>query len=67
MQPEEMKALRKSVGWTQQDLATSIGMSRKAIVEMEGGLAPIEKRTALAIQYVVDQALFFAADSPEEG
>jgi len=53
MQPDEMKALRKSVGWTQQMLADAIRMSRKQIVEMEGGNAPIEKRTELAIRYVV--------------
>jgi len=52
MQPEDMKAARKSLGWTQQQLADALGMSRKAIVEMEGGKAPIEKRTALAVRYL---------------
>lgn len=49
MQPDEMKTARKSLGWTQQQLADGLGMSRKSIVEMEGGAAPIEKRTALAV------------------
>ena len=52
MQPEDMKAARKSLGWTQQQLADALGMSRKAIVEMEGGKAPIEKRTELAARWI---------------
>lgn len=60
MQPDEMKVLRKSVGWTQEEMAESIGVSRVLIGQMERGAAPIEKRTALAIRYVVEQALFMA-------
>lgn len=52
MQPDELKALRKQMDMTQQDMADAIGMSRKAIVEMEAGKAPIEKRTELALRYV---------------
>lgn len=52
MQPDEMKATRKTLGMTQEQMASAIGMSRKAIVEMEAGKAPIEKRTALAVKYL---------------
>lgn len=52
MQPEELKALRASVGLTQQQLADALGMSRKMIVEMEGGKSPIERRTELAARYI---------------
>lgn len=56
MQPDEMKELRKSVGWSQAEMAEAIGMSRVLIGQMERGQAPIEKRTGLAVRYVVDQA-----------
>lgn len=60
MQPDELKALRKSIGWTQDQMAEAIGMSRVAIGLMERGNAPIEKRTELAVRYAVMQALEFA-------
>lgn len=53
MQPDELKAARKRLGFTQQQLADAIGMSRKSVVEMEQGKAAIERRTALAILYLV--------------
>jgi len=56
MQPEELKALRKSVGWSQAEMAEAIGMSRVLIGQMERGQAPIEKRTGLAVRYVTDNA-----------
>lgn len=49
MQPDELKAARKRLGFTQQQLADAIGMSRKSVVEMEQGKATIERRTALAV------------------
>lgn len=52
MQPDEFKRLRKGMGWTQQQIAEELGMSRKAIVEMEAGKAPIEKRTGLAARHI---------------
>jgi len=56
MQGDELKALRKAAGLTGAALAEAIGMSRKSIVEMEGGKAPIELRTELAVRYVVERA-----------
>lgn len=52
MQPEDIKRQRAALGFTQKELAEAIGMSRKAIVEMENGRAPIELRTVLAIRYL---------------
>ena len=52
MQPEELRALRKGTGMTGAEFAEALGMSRKSIVEMEAGRAPIEKRTELAARYV---------------
>lgn len=53
MQGPELTKLRGSM--TQQALADAIGMSRKSIVEMEKGRAPIEERTELAVRYVVER------------
>lgn len=50
MQADDMRILRKEIGWSQQELADELGMSRKSIVEMEGGKAPIERRTELAVR-----------------
>ena len=56
MQPEELKALRVKAGMSQAALGEAIGMSRVTIGLMERGEAPIEKRTGLAVRYVVEQA-----------
>lgn len=63
MQPDELKELRKSVGWSQAEMAEAIGMSRVLIGQMERGQAPIEKRTGLAVRYVVQQAAMTSATS----
>lgn len=55
MQPDEMRRLRKALDYKQDDFADAIGMSRKAIVEMETGKAPIEQRTALAARQVYNE------------
>ncbi|MFZ5699720.1 MAG: helix-turn-helix transcriptional regulator [Pseudomonadota bacterium] len=52
MQADEMRAIRKALGWTQQQLADQLGMSRKAIGEMETGKASIERRTGLAVNWL---------------
>lgn len=54
MQPDEMKALRKSIGWTQDQLASAIGMSRVSVGLMERGQTPIERRTELAVRYLAE-------------
>jgi DNA-binding XRE family transcriptional regulator len=54
MQPEEVKALRMEAGLSQAELAELIGMSRVTVGLMERGAAPIERRTELAIRYVVE-------------
>lgn len=57
MQPDEMRALRKAAGLTQQELADEIGMSRIAINKMEAAKAVIEKRTELAVRYVAEHGV----------
>ena len=57
MQPADLKALRDALGWSQQELADAIGMSRKAINEMESGKAKLEQRTALAAIFRAHRAI----------
>lgn len=52
MQPEAMKALRKAMGLSQQELADAMGVSRVLIGQMERAKAPIERRTVLSIRYL---------------
>ena len=52
MQPDELKAIRAALGFTQQAFADALGMSRKAVNEMELGKALIERRTELAARYL---------------
>lgn len=55
MQGDQLKARRKALGLSQQELADAIGMSRKAVGEMERGDAPIEQRTAMATRLLYDR------------
>lgn len=57
MQPDELKAMRKQAGLSQGDLAAEVGLSQGFIGEMERGEKPIEKRTELAVRYLVEQRL----------
>lgn len=52
MQPEELRSIRKGLGWTLARMAEEIGMSETYVGQMERGLKPIEKRTALAARYL---------------
>lgn len=57
MQGYELKALRKAAKLTQGQLADAIGLSQGFIGEMERGEKPVEKRTELAVRYVIEQGL----------
>jgi len=54
MQADELKAIRKGLGWTQAEMAEAMGLTPKSIGMMERGDAPIEKRTELAALYLKD-------------
>lgn len=45
MQADDLKAIRAGLGMSQQAFADALGMSRKAVNEMENGKAAIEART----------------------
>lgn len=53
MNETEFKAARQELGWSQQRLADELGLSLSAVQRMESGSRPIEKRTILAIQYIL--------------
>jgi len=61
MQPDELKALRKTLGWQQQRLDEALGLAPGYVGRMERGQKPIEKRTALAVRYL---ALTGGEDEP---
>lgn len=52
MQGDELKAIRKSLGWTQGEMAARLGMTNTYVGMMERGDRPIEKRTALAVGHL---------------
>jgi len=54
MQPDGLKRVRTELGLSQEAFGRALGMSRKAINEMEQGKAPIERRTMLAALYLTD-------------
>nr|GLK21675.1 hypothetical protein GCM10017606_25020 [Microbacterium terregens] len=49
MTADEMRAIRKGTGLSQQGIANQLGVSRKTVNEMENG-GPIDRRTELAMQ-----------------
>lgn len=63
MNPAELVALRKDMGWTQERLAAELDISRVHIGLMERGLNTIERRTELAVRYLT----FIEQKGPEHG
>lgn len=55
MNAEEFRNARKGLALTQAGLALALGLSRKTVVEMEGGKAPIETRTELALRALMQR------------
>lgn len=54
MQGDELKALRKQAGLTQAELAQALGLTQTFIGLMERGEKAIERRTELAVRYLVE-------------
>jgi transcriptional regulator with XRE-family HTH domain len=52
MQGEQLKAIRKGLGWTIAQMAEALGMSETYVGQMERGVKGIERRTALAAYYL---------------
>jgi transcriptional regulator with XRE-family HTH domain len=62
MQGVDLKRIRKSLGWTQGDLARALGLSSTFVGLMERGAKPIEPRTRLALLYLQEHP-----DASEKG
>lgn len=54
MTSADVREIRRSLGLTQQRMADALGLSRKTINEIEGGKAPIERITMLAMLHLAD-------------
>lgn len=54
MQAQELREILDTSGMTHAQLGERIGLSRVSIGTMARGQSPIEKRTALAIRYVLE-------------
>ncbi len=54
MQGDELRSLRKSMNLGQAALAETLGLTPQFISMMETGAKPIERRTALAVLYLVE-------------
>jgi predicted transcriptional regulator len=54
MQPDDLRAKRKLMELTQGDLAASLGLTTTFIGLMERGTKKIERRTELAVLYLVE-------------
>lgn len=52
MQGDELRAIRKGLGWTLAQMAQQLGMSETYVGQMERGQKAIERRTELAARYL---------------
>lgn len=53
MDPQQLRALRKALGFTQSELAVELDFSPGFIGEMERGEKAIERRTEYAVRYML--------------
>jgi transcriptional regulator with XRE-family HTH domain len=53
MTPEELRAARERLGYTQTELAAALELSQGALSQMERGEKPIRRVTALAVEHIV--------------
>jgi len=52
MTPEELRAARERLGYTQEQMAKALEVTRTFVSDMERGEKPIRKVTALAVRYL---------------
>lgn len=52
--PEGLRQSREALRLTQDELATQLGVTRRSIIYMERGERPIERRTVLAVLYLLE-------------
>ena len=54
MTPQQIRALRESRGWSQQQLADRLGISQPAVSMMEAGERPVTRRTERQLEALRD-------------
>lgn len=54
MTPSELRAIRTDLGLTQDALATTLGVSRRAVVYWEQGDRPIPQPVAMLLQLLIE-------------
>ena len=52
MNPAELKAARKALGYSQERLAEALGLTRRQIIRLEGGEQGISRAIELALRYL---------------
>ena len=65
---EKLQALRKARGWSQEELAEQLGVSRQAVSkwETDAGLPDLERLIALSRLYHITLDELVKGESPEE-
>jgi transcriptional regulator with XRE-family HTH domain len=66
MEGSELKAARKSLGATQAQVGAAIGLSQAHIGLMERGVKPIERRTELAMLWLLEHPEALAMAEPTQ-
>lgn len=60
---ENLKLIRRTAGWTIEELANKIGVTKQTIINFENGKTKITKTTYIAIRAVLNTEM---EDNPEE-
>ncbi len=53
---DDLRAWRKSMGWTQTQAAEALGVTLRGYQHREGGTVPVLRETMLACLYLADRA-----------
>lgn len=55
MTPQQLRAIKTKLGWTNDRLASELGVSKRSVQQYRSGALAIRKVVALAVQYLVEQ------------
>lgn len=67
LKPEQCRAARALIGWSQDDLEAESGASKKTIADFERGARTPQARTAAAIQEALERAGVVFVQEDKEG
>lgn len=68
MLPENIRALRKQLGYTQEQIAEYLGISTAAVTQYETGLRPVPSTTVskLALLFNIDEYELYQEDPQQQ-